>query len=633
MTQPSFAAKDRISLCMIVRNEEAKLARALASAAPWVGEMVVVDTGSTDQTVAIAESFGAKVVHFTWCDDFSAARNVALEAATGAWALVLDADEVLDVVDADEFTRAVAQDVIAGFSFRCHNHMDDGTVAIGTVFRLFRRDLPGMRYRGQLHEQVAAVADGQMATAALACCVIQHDGYTSEAVAQHDKTARNIALAEALVASRPDDPFAWFSLGLSQLSLSLAEAARAYETALALLEKRGESGAGESHVVRMYAELVKIYPHIGKARQVPALLERALGIFPHSPDLLIERAQARFNAGDFASAAADFEACLSPQARDFYCVLDPAAIAHGARTGLGMSWLQLGRNIEGEAMLESAVAEAPPAFGLPRRALGTLKLQRGDWESALPLLSAAIAVMPQDPETRHGLGWCMYKLDRLDEAAGVLAPLAARPDVLHLLGRIALERGDAAEALRLLDGCELPAADLARGWAHFVCGRAPQAAACWDKWIRAGAADWGTKDALATFLFLLHGGSRPSGEPERPAEPVRDMALWFRLLLRHERFDEVETVLKRGPELGARMWRLVRQAFGITLAREGFYDVGLGLLLEAREASPQDAEVYYWIGYCALHRQQPEEARLMWQTCLRMAEGHPLAQAGLSLLR
>jgi Flp pilus assembly protein TadD len=111
------------------------------------------------------------------------------------------------------------------------------------------------------------------------------------------------------------------------------------------------------------------------------------------------------------------------------------------------------------------------------------------------------------------------------------------------------------------------------------------------------------------------------------------MALWFRLLLRHERFDEVETVLKRGPELGARMWRLVRQAFGITLAREGFYDVGLGLLLEAREASPQDAEVYYWIGYCALHRQQPEEARLMWQTCLRMAEGHPLAQAGLSLLR
>jgi tetratricopeptide (TPR) repeat protein len=633
MTQPIFADKTRISLCMIVRNEEAKLARALASAAPWVGEMVVVDTGSTDGTVAIAESFGAKVVHFAWCDDFSAARNVALEAATGAWALVLDADEVLEVVAPDEFMRTVAQDAIAGFSFRCHNRMDDGTIAIGTVFRLFRRDLPGMRYRGQLHEQVAAVADSQVATAALACCVIHHDGYTSEAVARHDKTARNIALAEALVASRPDDPFAWFSLGLSQLSLSLVDAARSYEAALALLEKRGESGAGESHVVRMYAELVKIYPRIGQARQVPAMLERALGVFPHAPDLLIERAQARFNAGDFAAAAADFEACLSPEARNFYCVLDPAAIAHGARTGLGMAWLQLGRNVEGEAMLESAVAEAPAAFWLPRRALGTLKLQRGDWAGALPLLTAAHEAMPQDDEARHGLGWCMYKLDRLDEAAAVLAPLVARPDVAHLLGRIALERGDAAEALRLLDGCELPAADLARGWAHFVSGRTQQAGACWEKWIRAGAADWGTKDALATFLFLLHGGSRPSGEPERPAEPVRDMSLWFRLLLRHERFDEVEAVITRGPELGDRMWRLVRQAFGITLAREGFYDVALGLLLKAREASPQDAEVYYWIGYCALHRQEPEEARVMWQTCLRMSAGHPLAQAGLSLLR
>ena len=78
-----------VSLCMIVKNEEAYLADCLASAKPFVDEMVIVDTGSTDRTVEIAERFGAKVFHFPWCDDFAAARNESLRHASGDWILVL----------------------------------------------------------------------------------------------------------------------------------------------------------------------------------------------------------------------------------------------------------------------------------------------------------------------------------------------------------------------------------------------------------------------------------------------------------------------------------------------------------------------------------------------------------------
>jgi glycosyltransferase involved in cell wall biosynthesis len=84
-----------LSLCMIVKNEQASLPQALTSVKDIVDEMVVLDTGSTDQTVEIARKFSAKVYHFEWCNDFSAARNEALKYVQGKWVLVLDADEVL----------------------------------------------------------------------------------------------------------------------------------------------------------------------------------------------------------------------------------------------------------------------------------------------------------------------------------------------------------------------------------------------------------------------------------------------------------------------------------------------------------------------------------------------------------
>ena len=80
---------------MIVKDEEQFLGQCLESVKPIANQIVVVDTGSSDQTEAIAKSHGAEVHHFEWCDDFAAARNFALEHARGDWILILDADEIL----------------------------------------------------------------------------------------------------------------------------------------------------------------------------------------------------------------------------------------------------------------------------------------------------------------------------------------------------------------------------------------------------------------------------------------------------------------------------------------------------------------------------------------------------------
>ena len=85
-----------LSVCMIVRDEEVNLRRAIESVRDFASEVIVVDTGSRDRTVEIARSLGAKVSTHVWQEDFSLARNVAIEAASGDWILSLDADEWLD---------------------------------------------------------------------------------------------------------------------------------------------------------------------------------------------------------------------------------------------------------------------------------------------------------------------------------------------------------------------------------------------------------------------------------------------------------------------------------------------------------------------------------------------------------
>ena len=87
--------KLRISQCMIVKNEEKNIERALSWGKEIMWEQIVVDTGSTDQTVEIAEQMGAKIYHFDWIDDFAAAKNFAIKQASGDWIVFLDADEYM----------------------------------------------------------------------------------------------------------------------------------------------------------------------------------------------------------------------------------------------------------------------------------------------------------------------------------------------------------------------------------------------------------------------------------------------------------------------------------------------------------------------------------------------------------
>ena len=144
----------RVTLSMIVKNESKYLRGCLDSVFGAVDEIVIVDTGSNDDTIAIAEEYGAKVFHFPWQNDFSMARNFALEKSTGDWILYLDADERLTPGSIQELRKITSADERCGYEVTLRS-VDDlgGRPNIMRYVRLFRY-LPGVYFRGRVHEQI-----------------------------------------------------------------------------------------------------------------------------------------------------------------------------------------------------------------------------------------------------------------------------------------------------------------------------------------------------------------------------------------------------------------------------------------------------------------------------------------------
>jgi glycosyltransferase involved in cell wall biosynthesis len=194
-----------LDLVMIVRDEARCLARCLASARPFVDAMVVVDTGSRDDTVEIARAAGARVHHFTWIDDFAAARNHALALSDAPWRLVLDADEwIAEGGQSLQALRTASPDWIG--VVRVDSRID-APGGEGSAPSWMPRVLPrGVRYSGRIHEQPAC--DLPRRRLAL---VIGHDGYL---LAQRaGKHGRNEALLRRALAEAPDDAYLHYQLG------------------------------------------------------------------------------------------------------------------------------------------------------------------------------------------------------------------------------------------------------------------------------------------------------------------------------------------------------------------------------------------------------------------------------------
>jgi glycosyltransferase involved in cell wall biosynthesis len=284
---------------MIVRDEEKNLPGALASLRGRVDELIVVDTGSRDATVAIAEAASARVLHVPWQDDFSQARNVAIAAAGGRYCLMVDADDVLDAASYPAFRAFLAKDASPKGLVHYISETPDGRVH-ALVRRVFRND-GSFRYVGRVHEQL--VGEGATGDSGL---VLLHSGYTAEAVQGRDKIGRNMRLLRAELEERGEDPYVHFQLGRSLFRCG-DHGGAAYHYQRALIHVRQSDP--------YYSVLVVDLGYTLKAlKRVPEALAHVDAHqldLPDCPDLWFLKGILHMEAGHVAAMLTAFETCLS----------------------------------------------------------------------------------------------------------------------------------------------------------------------------------------------------------------------------------------------------------------------------------------------------------------------------------
>nr|WP_249435830.1 glycosyltransferase family 2 protein [Paenibacillus sp. Marseille-Q4541] len=274
-----------ISLCMIVKDEEQMLPACLESVQDAVDEIIVVDTGSTDRTVQLAEQYGASVVHFTWCDDFAAARNAGLQAATGDWILFLDADERIDEQGARELPVWAQQEGVEGLFLQIRNYTGDGSqgVTINPVLRMFRRRLE-YQFQGRIHEQIAEsiVSHNTEAHFHMTDVIIHHYGYSETIVAAKNKVNRNMQLLQQIIVEEPANPFHFYNLGVEYLRIGkVQQALDCFCESWQLIDPEHVSYA---HLVLKYE--VRCLQALGRWEEAADRIAEGRRLFPDYTDLL-----------------------------------------------------------------------------------------------------------------------------------------------------------------------------------------------------------------------------------------------------------------------------------------------------------------------------------------------------------
>jgi glycosyltransferase involved in cell wall biosynthesis len=621
-----------LSLCMIVRDEEEMLPRCLAAVRDAVDEIVVVDTGSTDGTVEIARSFGARVIQHAWTGSFAEPRNVSFDAATGDWVMYLDADEVLVAGDAERLravTRRTWREAFYLVETNFTGELGDGTAVTHNALRVFR-NRPEYRFEGRIHEQIAHRLPGGLPERLEVTDVrVEHYGYLGVVRETKEKARRNIELLERQRAEGEDHSFLEFNLGSEYAASGENERAlRSFERAWDALRDR-EERAAYGFVPSLLSRLVRARRINDRPAQAIELAGEALELLPGFTDLVYEQAQAARDLGRLDDSEALLEQCLemgdapsrysATAGCGSYLALVALAAVHRQRGDVAGARVLLARCMDehpgyvgavgpyGIAALEDGVEPVELVGDIERRVgdlppsarflLGTALYEAGHAAAAETQFALVSDAQPNNPGARVALAESLLSQRRWADAAAVAAdvpdgaPFAGAARRAELFAHIVAGNADAAERTVARARGDLPPAELAG----------------YDCWRRRGAGD-----------------TAPVGPPD--ALPALVLAL--EALLRVEELDAVDALVETIARTAAPV-RTRRELLAGAYLRRGLLQAAADEWIAAADECGPDADVFVGLAQVAWAQGLHDDAIVFASEAEALEPGHRLA-AGLS---
>lgn len=334
-----------ITLCMIVRDEERVIRECLESAMPFFMDIHILDTGSSDRTIEIAQECGAKVWEMAWPESFAEARTESMRQAKSKWVMWMDADDTLPFSCGVEILEAAskAHPDVLGFVVPVRFVESGGLGTAVDHVKVFR-NFPGIEWEGRIHEQVLSslrscgekqgIREGKLVRLN---AYVLHSGYDTSSEGQAKKRERDNKLLKLDLLDRPGHPFVLFNLGMTAYYLG------DYPEAINYLQQSiDQSDRNESHLRKAYALLGAAHKHKGDAKKAKDLLLKGLETCSGDPEILFYLGQIAAEQGDHEDAIRLYEQVLRADVSTVFTSLDPGILGFKTRHNLALSHIEVG---------------------------------------------------------------------------------------------------------------------------------------------------------------------------------------------------------------------------------------------------------------------------------------------------
>jgi len=292
---------------MIVKNEEENLPRCLESIKDIVDEIIIVDTGSTDSTVKIAESYGAKVFFYKWDSSFANARNFSLEKASKDWILIMDADDELKREDKDKVIHLVNDkssniDIFFGETLSYVGETPGSEIYTNINVR-FIRNGKGIKFRGDIHEQIVFENKNDVRLAEVR---FYHYGYLNKTVEAKNKRKRNMEIIEKMLMDNPNDSFMLYNMGTEYNAMGK------FSEALNYYKKSYENFNPHSVAFnsKLILKMIYCYEALGEFNEEIRLIDEGLKYYSKFTELEFHRAIVSYNRKKYELAIEALKKCI-----------------------------------------------------------------------------------------------------------------------------------------------------------------------------------------------------------------------------------------------------------------------------------------------------------------------------------